>query len=95
MSAITSGIARCVYYFGRVQGVGFRATAAHLARPYAVTGWVRNLSDGRVQLFAEGQEDEVNRFLAAVRERWRDYVEREEIEPREPTGKMKRFQIVL
>lgn len=59
---------REVYYSGRVQGVGFRYTARHLARLHQVTGFVRNLSDGRVELVAEGPPAEIDRFLSAVRE---------------------------
>lgn len=55
-----------VHYSGRVHGVGFRVNAKQIARQYAVTGFVRNLDDGRVQLRAEGEEAEVHRFLAAV-----------------------------
>jgi len=58
---------RCeVHYSGRVQGVGFRWNACHVARGFAVTGFVRNLSDGRVQLVTEGERSEVERFLAAI-----------------------------
>src|ERR1700690_3237608 len=90
----TAGIARTVHYSGRVQGVGFRVTIARLARSFVVAGWVRNLPDGRVQLFDEGDEAEVLRFLQAVRERWEGYVDEEAIEERQPTGRMKGFEIV-
>ncbi len=71
-------MAKMVYYSGRVQGVGFRATAALLARQHALKGWVRNLSDGRVQLFADGPEASVNAFLAALRNAMHGYIQREE-----------------
>jgi acylphosphatase len=59
-----------VFYAGRVQGVGFRATAAGLARRHPlVSGWVRNLPDGRVELLAAGSPPAVAAFLADVRAR--------------------------
>jgi acylphosphatase len=79
-------IARMVYYSGTVQGVGFRATTAHLARAYPVTGWVRNLSDGRVQLLAEGPAERVEAFLLAVRSYWRDYLKSEQQEEQPVSG---------
>jgi acylphosphatase len=57
---------RTVFYRGRVQGVGFRYTARRIAKTYAVTGYVRNLADGRVELVAEGNQAEINRFLAEI-----------------------------
>lgn len=57
-----------VFYSGHVQGVGFRYTARSLAKGYEITGWVRNLPDGRVELVAEGPESELVSFLQAVRE---------------------------
>jgi acylphosphatase len=93
MSEQTPTVARLVYYSGQVQGVGFRATVAGLARGYAVAGWVRNLPDGQVQVLAEGSEAEVERFLQAVRDRWQGYVEDEEVETRPPTGRLTRFEI--
>jgi len=55
-----------VYYSGRVQGVGFRYSAREIAGRFAVSGYARNLSDGRVHLVVEGEADEVSRFLAAI-----------------------------
>jgi len=55
-----------VLYSGRVQGVGFRATARWIARGFRVAGFVRNLPDGRVELVAEGDRNEVDAFLEAV-----------------------------
>ena len=53
-------------YSGRVQGVGFRATVRYLACGYDVTGTVRNLPDGRVELIAEGARDELKAFLDGI-----------------------------
>ena len=57
-----------VFYEGRVQGVGFRFTVRHIAKGFDVTGWVRNLPDGRVELQVTGQEDEVRAFLGQLAE---------------------------
>lgn len=55
-----------VLYRGRVQGVGFRATAESLARNHPVTGFVRNLHDGSVELVAEGDSQDIDGFLLAI-----------------------------
>jgi acylphosphatase len=67
VSAEEHGERREVYYRGRVQGVGFRYTVRRIASRLAVSGYVKNLPDGRVLLVAEGQPDELDRLLAAVR----------------------------
>lgn len=60
-----------IYFSGQVQGVGFRYSAVHLARPLGLTGWVRNLWDGRVEMEAQGEEAAIDRLLAQLREqRW-------------------------
>jgi acylphosphatase len=50
--------------FGMVQGVGFRYSALDKARRLGVKGYVRNMSDGSVEVIAEGGEDSINTFLA-------------------------------
>jgi acylphosphatase len=57
-----------VFYSGRVHGVGFRITVRQLACGYDVTGMVRNLADGRVELIAEGTRHELKDFLAGIAE---------------------------
>ncbi len=52
------------YFSGRVQGVGFRYTARRVAGQYPLTGFVRNLDDGRVELIAEGTPPDLEAFLA-------------------------------
>lgn len=58
-----------VLYSGRVQGVGFRATARAIASGLGLSGWVRNEPDGTVQLEAQGPPDAVEAFLAELRAR--------------------------
>jgi acylphosphatase len=56
-----------VFYSGCVQGVGFRYTAKSVATGFEVTGFVRNLPDGRVELIAEGDRAELEAFHGAIR----------------------------
>lgn len=56
-----------IHYDGRVQGVGFRWTVRSLANEFEVTGTVKNLDDGRVELCVCGEAGEVESFLEAIR----------------------------
>ena len=51
------------YVSGEVQGVGFRYKAQRIAARLHLTGWVRNLYDGRVELELQGEETEIDRFF--------------------------------
>jgi len=57
-----------IFYSGRVQGVGFRYTVRALASGFEVTGTIRNLSDGRVEMVAEGTKEELEAFRRAVQD---------------------------
>lgn len=67
-----------VYFSGHVQGVGFRYTVLQVAREFEVAGYVSNLTDGRVQLEAEGREAEIGAFLTAVQERMHGFIRKVE-----------------
>ncbi len=67
-----------VFFGGHVQGVGFRYSVLQVAKEFDVAGVVRNLADGRVQLEAEGQPAEIDRFVAAVEEKMHGYVRKTE-----------------
>jgi acylphosphatase len=56
------------FYSGRVQGVGFRFTVKMVAHGFDVTGTVRNMPDGRVELVAEGERAELEQFLKAIQD---------------------------
>jgi acylphosphatase len=86
-------VGRLVHYSGRVQGVGFRATAEEIAHDYPVTGWVKNLPDGRVELLVEGPEAAVKKFLQAVRSHWDKNIEKEQIEEKPASGKYTKFEV--
>lgn len=67
-------IRRTAHFSGHVQGVNFRFTARQLARGFQVTGEVRNLADGRVELVAEGTSGELDRFVEAIQTRMRSHI---------------------
>lgn len=89
----SSPIRTTVYYAGRVQGVGFRHTTNSIARRHDVTGYVRNLPDGRVEVVAEGDRAEIDAFLAEVREYFASHIRREARDAQPATGEFARFEI--
>jgi acylphosphatase len=90
-------VKRCrmhIFYSGRVQGVGFRYTAKNVAMGFEVTGSVRNLPDGRVELLAEGQKEELEAFRLAIRESGLgSFISNEQITWGDPEGRFRGFDI--
>ena len=89
--------ARRVLYEGHVQGVGFRYATKNIARGFEVTGTVRNLPDGRVQLEAASHDPaELDAFLAeiAVHSSLAHHIKKATVEVIPPPAGVRGFQIV-
>lgn len=82
-----------IYYSGRVQGVGFRFTSRYLANELGVVGWVENLSDGRVEVVAEQEEDILRDFLSQISGRFARFISDVSVETLPATGDFKDFGI--
>jgi acylphosphatase len=86
-------IRRTVHFSGRVQGVGFRYTVESLSSQFFVTGFVRNLPDGRVELVTEGPPAELERFVGQIETTMRSYVRAAETADTAATGEFSTFTI--
>ena len=84
-----------VFYSGRVQGVGFRYTVKSVAMGFEVTGAVRNLPDGRVELTVEGAREELEAFRQAIRDGGLEgFIRDEQVSWSLATGEFRGFEIV-
>ena len=81
------------FYTGRVQGVGFRFTAERIANDLKITGWVKNLRDGRVEVVAEAEEHSLKDFLEKINTYFSRYIQGADLEWGEATGAFKDFGI--
>jgi acylphosphatase len=84
-----------VYYTGKVQGVGFRFTTQDLAKGLGVSGWVRNLGDGRVEVTAEAEEEVLTDFLARITQYFSCYIQDADIRWQPASGEFKDFGIAF
>ena len=86
-------IRRTIYFSGKVQGVGFRFNAESIASRFTVTGFVRNVPDGRVELVAEGDKAELDRFQEAVEQTMNGHIKHIEAKDSASTGDFLSFRI--
>ena len=87
-------VARRYVITGRVQGVGFRYFTQDAALREGVTGWVRNLPDGRVEALVEGDAEAVTRVERALRSGPRGArIEGVEVDVEDPTGAYRTFSV--
>ncbi len=84
---------REIVFSGRVQGVGFRATAAGIAARYEVTGWVRNEEDRSVRMQIQGAGEEIDRCLAELRRAMAGNIRQEHATGASVVSGESRFQI--
>ena len=66
--------------------MGFRYTARQIAQRFTLGGYVKNLSDGRVELVVEGDPEEIDRFLAAIDQAMAGYIRDREIQAQPAEG---------
>lgn len=81
------------YFSGHVQGVGFRYSTSQLAKGFEVTGYVKNLVDGRVELEVEGVEDECRQLVAEIQDELDAYVRKTEVSDGVRSRKFNTFKI--
>jgi acylphosphatase len=84
-----------IFYTGHVQGVGFRYTVKTVATGYEITGSVRNLPDGRVELLAEGSKEELEGFRQGICESGLGHIiQKEDVDWGEASNQFRGFEIV-
>jgi len=84
-----------ILYTGNVQGVGFRYSVKSVATGFEVTGTVRNLADGRVEVVAEGAKEELEAFRQAIRDSGVDhFIRNEQVTWAESQSTFRGFEIV-
>ena len=82
-----------VYYSGRVQGVGFRFAAQRIAEELGLCGYVRNLDDGRVEIYAEGDESSLSDLLAQINNSFSRYIKDKQVDWEPAAGEFRDFSI--
>ena len=83
-----------ITYYGNVQGVGFRWNVMQIASSYSVTGYVKNLISGSVEMMVEGIRTEVMLMIAEVEGKLRDYWQSKETEERLGDPHFENFQVL-
>ena len=81
------------FYSGAVQGVGFRFTAEAIALRLRISGWVRNLSDGRVEIVAEAREDSLKDFMDQINNAFNRHIQDVKVSWGPAKGEFKDFRI--
>ena len=71
--------AKKIIFSGRVQGVGFRYTALRIAGQYEITGYIKNLPNGSVEMFAQGQTREIQNCISHIEEHLGNYIRQKQV----------------
>lgn len=87
--------AKHIVFVGRVQGVGFRFTAYNIANRYRLTGLVRNLLDGTVEMVAQGPPDDIDACVRDINNAFAGYLRETKIEEVPPNPQYADFKITF
>lgn len=83
-----------ILYSGDVQGVGFRFTVRRYAAEEGITGWVRNLRDGRVEAVLEGEETRVEKVIREIEDHFEGHISGKDRQDRPSGRNFETFDII-
>ena len=87
--------AKHIIFTGTVQGVGFRFTAHRIANRHDLTGFVRNLPNGNVEMLAQGQSEDIDNCIQDIKESFGGYIRETQIEEIPPDPRYTNFKITF
>jgi acylphosphatase len=87
--------AKHIVFSGRVQGVGFRFTALNIANRYKLTGYVRNASNGTVEMLAQGPEQTIDSCVRDIQDSFAGYIRQTDAERVEVNPSLSEFRITF
>ena len=82
-----------IFFKGSVQGVGFRYTTKTFAQQCRLTGWVKNLPDGRVEIVAEGEKADIHELCRLLEEQFEGFILSTDLKFGKAHGKFDGFEI--
>ena len=82
-----------IFYSGTVQGVGFRYTTQRVDVSQGLSGWVKNLKDGRVEIIAEGENNHIEQLIDELDKQFDGYIRHKEIDLCPAEGQCRGFRI--
>ena len=88
-------IARHIIFVGRVQGVGFRFTTHRMANRHQLTGFVRNLPDGSVEMLAQGTAEDIDDCIQDIKEYYPGHIREMNVDEIPPDPKHTDFRITF
>ncbi len=88
-------LAKRIIFTGRVQGVGFRFTARRAASRRQLTGYVRNMPNGSVEMLAQGRPEDVDDCIQDIKEYFAGYLKETKIEEIPPDPRYTDFKITF
>ena len=88
-------VAKHIIFAGQVQGIGFRFTALSVANHYKLTGFVRNLRNGGVEMLAQGQPDDIDKCVQEIKNTIGSYIAEVKIEDATFDPQYKDFKITF
>lgn len=87
--------AKHIIFIGQVQGVGFRFTALNIAKRYNLTGLVRNLLSGAVEMIAQGPSDDIDSCVRDINESFAGYISETKVQEADLNPEYRDFKITF